>query len=117
MAAYIKELLFDLVQDRVDIDMKADLYNAIKLASHIFPYTLIKQLDMLLSGYTVKEIAEIYNVVEDTITANLYRLVSSLEVISGFSDEKLVYLASQRSPTPQKLEKFRIYLREQSKVF
>jgi hypothetical protein len=120
MAALIKELLLDYISAKVSIDTHADLSVAIKETFKTGMFTPQERhyFYLYLYGYTATEIAQRYTTFTDEVEATLYRIFTTIETISGYSDAQLMNKARQQyHKRIYKLRDLETFLQEHSQRY
>lgn len=112
MAALIKELYNDYSINRLSVEEKSDLAQAIEKAykKYFINNVDIRILDMYLQGYSVTEICINMRISETYISDRLTSIFIILEMLSGYTDENFLYRMSMKY-SPARINKLRDFLR------
>jgi len=106
MSAYMKELLIDYVDNKVDVETRCDIDVAL---TQIPPFR--KRLLLLYAyGFTVDELAAATNRTVEHISAMLTISIEDIATMLRISDNQLMIRAKQRYAW-SKLEEFARYLK------
>jgi len=118
MAGLVKELYLDYSLNRLSIEERSDLSQAIELAyrNRLLQRRDIHILDMYLQGYTVKEIALHCMLLSEKIQNILTRAFIILEVLTGYTDGQFI-LRIQNKYTPAKIKKLEQFLFEYGRIY
>ena len=120
MAALIKELLLDYALNKVSLDLKSDLSVAIQsaLLSDVFIAKDAIYLNLYLSGYTAKEIADIDIKTTEEVETVLERVFTAIEYHSGYTDESFIHkLESTNKYRRGNIRDLTTFLQQHSKTF
>ena len=88
-SAYCKELLQDMALNKVPLDTKADLLNAIR---ELYLEKILKPRDVLilnyyLSGFSIQEIAPMFSSYSKEIEDVLDRTITAIAYSSNYTDD------------------------------
>lgn len=114
----VKELLHDLVHNKLDIDSRVVLVSAIE---HIYKSGVctkkdILLLDLYLCGYSAEEIAMQSVLSTEVVISILARVITAIEHTSGYLDDLFLQRAAQ-THTPRQIKYAREYIEQHNKDF
>jgi len=116
---WLKELILDYGLNRLSIDQKSDLSNAISTlyTSGIFAYTDLRILNDYVSGYTAPEIALRHMTTTDVIENILNRMFTAISTVSGYTDERFIESFARQYPITRKQKLAEFLLKHGQRFF
>lgn len=118
VAALCKELLFDLVSNKLSVEDRVSLNVAIEvlIKSGAVKKNELVLLDLYLSGYSAEEIAIVQFLSTETVINILSRLLIAIEYESGYLDELFVQKMSHKY-SPRQITLLKKYLEKHGRTF